>query len=285
MTVPASFPKAIPNNSAKARVQQVAKRAVALPSTLLQRLDRTSHRQRRAIAVLASILLHVGLLLLLLPSQTGLSASMGSVTGLGDVNGAGTAVTLVDVSELTPPKASEEERQTATAEPSVATPEPTDISETQDDATPADQVASPAEKREAPVNQALQSDSNALRDSTAEATAGALGQNGQANLDLWNAIAPCWNRIADGATLPATLKISFDATGALAVPPEIERDPDAPITDQSLKSEAQALQALSECGAYPMAQGQQDVVVRFQTPGQMPASPTGKPGQMAAVVR
>ncbi|WP_303828272.1 hypothetical protein [Asticcacaulis taihuensis] len=210
---------------------------------------------------------------------------MGSVTGLGDVNGAGTAVTLLDVSELTPPKASDSERQTATAEPSVATPEPTDISETQDDATPADQVASPAEKQEAPVNQALHSNSNALTDSTAEATAGAFGQNGQSNLDLWNAIAPCWNRIADSATLPATLKISFDSMGALAVPPEIERNPDALITDQSLKSEAQALQALSECGAYPMAQGQQDVVVRFPTPGQMPASPTGKPGQVAAVVR
>ncbi|WP_090649709.1 hypothetical protein [Asticcacaulis taihuensis] len=210
---------------------------------------------------------------------------MGTVTGLGTVNGAGTAVTLVDLSELTPPKASEEAGQTATAEPSVATPEPTDISETQDEATPADQQVSRAEKPEAPVRQALQSDSNDLKDSTAEATAGAFGQNGQANLDLWNAIAPCWNRIADGATLPATLKISFDANGGLALPPEIERDPDAKITDQSLKSEAQALQALSECGAYPMAQGQQNVVVQFPTPGQMPASPTGKSGQMAAVVR
>jgi hypothetical protein len=208
---------------------------------------------------------------------------MGAVTGLGTVNGAGTAVTLVDVSELMQPKASEEEGQTATAEPSVATPEPTDISETQDDATPADQQVSPTEKPKAPVNQALQSDSNALTDSTAEATAGAFGQNGQANIDLWNAIAPCWNRIADGATLPATLKISFDATGALAVPPEIERDPDAPITDQSLKSEAQALQALAECGAYPMAQGQQSVVVQFPSPEQMPSAVSGHQTKIAAV--
>ncbi|CAM3344616.1 hypothetical protein ASTA108788_16920 [Asticcacaulis taihuensis] len=252
---------------------------------IMSRLDSSSPYQRRAIAITGSALLHLGLVLLLLPSNTGLSASMGTVTGLGTVNGAGTAVTLVDLSELTPPKASEEAGQTATAEPSVATPEPTDISETQDEATPADQQVSRAEKPEAPVRQALQSDSNDLKDSTAEATAGAFGQNGQANLDLWNAIAPCWNRIADGATLPATLKISFDANGGLALPPEIERDPDAKITDQSLKSEAQALQALSECGAYPMAQGQQNVVVQFPTPGQMPASPTGKSGQMAAVVR
>jgi hypothetical protein len=81
--------------------------------------------------------------------------------------------------------------------------------------------------------------------------------------DLWNAIAPCWNRVADKNSLPTRLKLSFDASGGVSAPPEIERDPEAPITDQSLTSEAQALQALSECGAYPMAQGQQGVVVQF----------------------
>ena len=282
MTVPAwlvfnSFPSVLSS--------RLRRWLVAALSPIMSRLDSAPPYQRRAIAITASASLHLGLVLLLLPSNTGLSDSMGAVTGLGTVNCAGTAVTLVDVSELTPPKASEEEGQTATAEPSVATPEPTDISETQDDATPADQVASPAENLKAPVSQGLQANRNALTDSTAEATAGAFGQNGQANIDLWNAIAPCWNRIADGATLPATLKISFDATGALAVPPEIERDPDAPITDQSLKSEAQALQALAECGAYPMAQGQQSVVVQFPSPEQMPSGSAGNSGQLAAVVR
>jgi hypothetical protein len=91
--------------------------------------------------------------------------------------------------------------------------------------------------------------------------------------ELWNAIAPCWNRVADNNSLPTKLKLSFDASGGLAAPPEIERDPDAPITDESLKSEAQALQALSECGAYPMAQGQQNVVVKFPQGGALLETP------------
>jgi hypothetical protein len=104
-------------------------------------------------------------------------------------------------------------------------------------------------------------------DSVSPAVAGAFGHDGRASIDLWNAIAPCWYRIADSAAVPAILKISFDANGGLALPPEIERDPSVPITDQSLKAEAQALQALAECGSYPMAQGQQGVLVQFPTPG------------------
>lgn len=82
---------------------------------------------------------------------------------------------------------------------------------------------------------------------------------------LWNAIAPCWNRAVTPFTLPVRLKLSFDAKGQLGTPPEIDRDPNAPLTEQSLQSEALALQAVGDCGAYPMARGQQGVVIRFPT--------------------
>lgn len=85
---------------------------------------------------------------------------------------------------------------------------------------------------------------------------------------LWNAIAPCWSSLANHSTLPVRLKLSFDAKGQLGTPPEIDRDPNVPITEQSLKSEALALQAVGECGTYPMARGQQSVLLEFPTPSE-----------------
>ncbi|WP_303828275.1 hypothetical protein [Asticcacaulis taihuensis] len=62
------------------------------------------------------------------------------------------------------------------------------------------------------------------------------------------------------------LTLSFDTKGELAAPPVIERDPKAPITDQSLQSEALALQAIGECSAYPMARDQKNVMITFPAP-------------------
>ena len=228
--------------------------------------DKASPNQRKAAAVSGSLLLHLGLLLLLLPTTTGLS-SIGT-TGVGNVEGIGTTVTLVDASELIPPKASEAQssvaQDVAASEP-VSTAEAT---EPADKTQKVDAIKPKAEDRNRTKTEAVRSDSQAPSTSTADAAAGAHGQSGQSNTDLWNAIAPCWNRIADGKTLPATLKISFDTNGQLSIPPEIERDPDAEITDQNLRSEGQALQALAECGAYPMAEGQQGVVVQFAPPNE-----------------
>lgn len=282
MTVPAPFAQRMAYRLAAVRVANWN----LVGSSLARRLDSASPRQRKAIAVSGSVILHLCLVLLLLPSMSGLSASMGAVTGLGEVNGAGTGVTLIDISQLTPPKPP----QTVTV---VVTPEPRqDASPTRDTTSVSEDTAKPVEAKEsatateaASSTQATRVDSETPSDSATEVTAGAFGQNGEANLDLWNAIAPCWNRIANSATLPATLKITFDGNGGLALPPEIERDPDAPITDQSLKAEAQALQALAECGAYPMAEGQQGVVVKFPTPGQMPVGTPVNSGRMAAAMQ
>lgn len=282
MTVPASL------------VQRVAQRVTAVQvatwshfgSSMLKRLDSASPGQRRVVAVTGSVILHLCLVFLLLPSMAGLSASMGAVTGLGQVNGAGAGVTVIDISQLTPPKPSQSVAETTTPEAPEDTSQAPDVASTHEGTTkPVEAKSSATPNETAAPTQTAQVDSDTSSDSTTEATAGAFGQNGEANLDLWNAIAPCWNRIANNTTLPATLKISFDGNGGLALPPEIERDPAAQITDQSLKAEAQALQALAECGAYPMAQGQQSVVVKFPTPGQIPVGTAASSGRIAAATQ
>jgi hypothetical protein len=81
--------------------------------------------------------------------------------------------------------------------------------------------------------------------------------------DLWKAIAPCWNRVADKNTLPVTLEVSFSPMGNLAKPPVIRRDPSQRISDQMLRSESQAITALAQCGPYLMVFGQENVQVAF----------------------
>jgi hypothetical protein len=117
----------------------------------------------------------------------------------------------------------------------------------------------------------------------AAATAGAHGQNGQTDTDLWNAIAPCWNKVIDRNTVPTTLTISFDGNGGIAAPPVIERDPAKPVTPQNLRSESLALQALAACGAYPMAKGKQNITVQFPLPRQAAEALPGHPAATLAV--
>lgn len=81
--------------------------------------------------------------------------------------------------------------------------------------------------------------------------------------DLWKAIAPCWNRIADKNTLPVTLEVSFSPIGNLAKPPVIRRNSSVRISDQMLRSETQAISALAQCGPYLMVFGRDNVQVGF----------------------
>lgn len=213
-----------------------------------------------------SLLLHLGFLLLILPQQKGL-LSIGT-TGEGELEGAGTALTLVDAREIQSPQALRELLRTPLekrSEPSTTQVEPED---TKTDAKATD-IETPVQEHPA-ANQTTTppSGSPARVESTLPSSAGAFGQNGEAYTDLWNAIAPCWNRVANMKTLAATLIISFNADGGLSAPPVIERGADAAITGDSLNAEAKALQALSECGLYPMATSLKDVTVKFPAPGQ-----------------
>jgi len=97
--------------------------------------------------------------------------------------------------------------------------------------------------------------------SVVERAAASTNNQDQAANELWNAIAPCWSRLANAYTLPTRLKLSFDERGELAAPPEIERDPNAQITDQSLHSEALALHAVGDCGPYEMVRGEQNLLI------------------------
>jgi hypothetical protein len=81
--------------------------------------------------------------------------------------------------------------------------------------------------------------------------------------DLWQAIEPCWLRLKDKNTLSVELVVSFSPLGNLSKPPVIKRDPGRMVNPQMLRSETKAIEALSQCGPYLMAVGQQTISVRF----------------------
>jgi hypothetical protein len=89
------------------------------------------------------------------------------------------------------------------------------------------------------------------------------GRTRQTPNDLWKAIEPCWRRLADQRSVPVTLELSFSPLGNLAKPPVIRRTQGQPLTDQLLRSESQAIAALTQCGPYLMALGQSGVDVTF----------------------
>jgi hypothetical protein len=121
--------------------------------------------------------------------------------------------------------------------------------------------------RTSPARQLMPPESESQSSEVVSEASNASAQDRQAELNLWKTIAPCWSHMADSSMLPVTLRVSFDADGGIASPPEIERKPDAPI---SLTSESLALQALSACAPYHMVRNQQNVVVTFPAPTRQP---------------
>jgi len=118
----------------------------------------------------------------------------------------------------------------------------------------------PFKQREAPAHASAPKSSEAAHVKVNDNTTKSVN-------DLWKAIEPCWKRVADKSTLNVTLEVSFSPLGNLSKPPVIRRDPGARINDQTLRSESQAISALSQCGPYLMAYGQQNVQVSFPNPG------------------
>lgn len=99
------------------------------------------------------------------------------------------------------------------------------------------------------------------------AVATGVGDQNNKVSDLWRAIAPCWNRIADKDAVPVSLEISFSPLGNVAKPPILLGAPSTGLSDQLQRSQAQAIEALSECGPYLMAYGQDHVQVAFPGKG------------------
>lgn len=221
-------------------------RWIARARTLLRPLRDRLDRHRRAVAVTGAFGLHLLFLMALLPQAESLSSGGGhggqGQAGSGDM---GYAVDLVAMAK--PP-----------ADPTQVVTPPSD------DAL---DMAKPS-VTQAPSDLTLAiSDPASLPVMAVAAADGGSGQNGattgQAG-DLWAAIAPCWQRMATSGTLAVTLEVTFTADGHLATPPVIDRDGGA--TPAGLQSEARAIAALAQCGAYPMAANAAAVKVNFPKP-------------------
>ena len=219
------------------------------------------YRERMSIAVTASLMLHILLiLLLLLPPPKGMPGGGGGNGLEGRGKGAEISLYTGVAPSLTKVKAPDADEAVESLDKASQTSELKASTELAQVATTLASVSLP---NLAPA------DRSSPTSSPLAAAAGGVGQGGEtagvAN-DLWGAIAPCWNRLADKTTLPVELSVSFAEDGKLSKPPVIERAGSAQINDQSLRSEALALQALAACGGYAMAKGQQDVRVNFPKP-------------------
>lgn len=232
--------------------------ARTIVADLISRLAIQLQKRPRRVAVTVSLGLHLCLLLLLLIHPPHGFAG-GGANGVGMAGGEGVGVSLVGADDFY------REAMTAKAQPEEA-----------EDITPlelTDTVDALMVTKVEPLPQLISDNlPDALKDQElAQSAMGAPGSgnsglNGASDDDLWGKIAPCWRKVADANTLPVTLQMSFDSTGRLSVPPTIERDPMAPIDTRSQLSEAKALEALKDCGAYAMAAGRENVKVNFPKP-------------------
>ncbi len=64
---------------------------------------------------------------------------------------------------------------------------------------------------------------------------------------LWGAIAPCWRNLNFRGQVAVTIEVALDAKGSLRGPPRVMREATALLSDPRLKSEANALMALTAC--------------------------------------
>lgn len=222
-------------------------------------LERLTRKHNKFVAVAFSLGLHLLFVLFLLMRQPA-GVSGGGYNGEGTSPGDGMAVTLVNGEDLN--------RMILTVKaPAPDTPENTIV------ALQVAPVPAPLELTQTELVPQLVSDPPSLDQSDQEegqkaARAGSEGDGGAGTSgdDLWGAIAPCWNRLADSHTLPVTLEVSFSTDGNIASPPVIDADPAQQSDPNVQRSETIAMQALAQCGAYAMAEGKADVKVNFPRP-------------------
>ena len=220
-------------------------------------------RSRLALSVALSIALHILLVLFLIPNASkGLSAggSGGDVSGAGE----GMVVTLYQVDRVAAGAL-----QVKPQDPVEDAVEPLAALATDSTLTADTSPVLPQLPQTAVIAQAADVATDGTIKVTQVGSVGGVGQSGTtsgSDDDLWNAIAPCWKRMAGTDTLPATLTVSFTAQGLLVRPPVIKRDSGTQNTDQQLQSETVAIQALTACGLYPMAANRENVTVSFPKP-------------------
>lgn len=220
-------------------------------------------RRRRSVAVIGAVGLHLLFALLFLaPGPHGLSA--GGAGGVPDGGaGEGIAIDLSTLSGSLKQADSIRSQPEETFRPAQSLDVSALASADVNDLTsppvvmPVIAVGSPQRDDDAgPGSQAT----------TAGDEGGRSGQDNGAGDDLWAAIAPCWSRLATRDATPVQLTVSFAPNGMLLSAPQISRDPGAVIDVKTQKSEAEAIQALSECSGYVMAAGRTDVKISFPKP-------------------
>lgn len=234
-----------------------AQRAKNVTNRWATQISAVPHKHPRIVASVFSVSLHV-LFVLFLLIQPEPTLSGGGYDGQGTAPGNGMAVTLVEGAELSQ---------------MLLTVKPPSEEKPEDKTVPLEIMPSdaPLELTDTATAPQLLSDlsSDDMPDQPQEAgRSGSQGDGGEGTdgNDLWGAIAPCWNRLADDKTLPVTLNVSFDADGNIASPPRIEADAGSQSDAQVQRSETIAMQALAACGAYTMAENRAGVKVRFPRP-------------------
>ena len=218
-----------------------------------------SSRLKRPLAISVSLALHA---LLLMAFAMTTASNLANVTAKGDGDAVqGVEIDLVGVHDSSNPK------------PVVAVPPETQrMNEFMQMLATPTIVVDTAVAKPNPAK----SISEALGENPFEAKAAKTSEEAHVKIndhnnktvnDLWKAIAPCWNRIADKNSLDVTLEVSFSAMGNLSKPPIIHRNPGVSLDDRVLRSESQAISALAQCGPYLMAYGQEHVEVSFPKKG------------------
>jgi hypothetical protein len=233
-------------------------KARAVVVALVGLLSKVPEKWRRWIAASVSVALHaLALLFLLEPQPTGLSGN--GVRGEGVGEGEGFEIDLVSTAEQRNLAMTAKEVEVENIEEMEISTPPETAQLVESDFAPSE-----AKVEDLVTNKSLPALQQTASSVAAAASAGGQGQ-GESHSDdgLWDAIAPCWHRLADKYTLPVRMTVSFGSNGMLSASPVFERKKDTTVTNQTERSETLAVMALAECGSYQMAIGKQAVAIDF----------------------
>jgi hypothetical protein len=219
-------------------------------------------KHRRPIAIAASVGLHVLLVFCVMPhNHAGFSTG-----GLGDTYTDEAGGLSLDLTAIALPDALALETREVEEEALDANETLNDLATTTADTLILSDAPSLTRSPIAPAP-AHQSAAKAAQASAAQQGGqGPSGTSAGTGDDLWNAIAPCWRRLADLDTVSVNLTVTFASNGMLAKPPEIMRQAEDASNPAALRSESLAITALAECGAYEMAAGRELVSIHFPRP-------------------
>ena len=227
---------------------------------------RRRRKARQGAIFVASALFHVGLFFV------GFSRAAGDLVSAGDAGGGPAGpVFAVSLVRLQAPVASAEAEALAEAHPLLiklrpsaaadgipvpTAPEPDKFSALAERLGSQDrQAAAPDRRTEADRVQpqgAYIPDAVRLSDARSRKTRTDQGTDGETSNAastgaLWGAIAPCWRNLNFRGQVEVTIEVSLDAKGSLRGPPRVMREAAALLSDPRLKSEANALMALTAC--------------------------------------